>query len=111
MVNRMKKILAALALMVLASPSLLQPLAAQQGGTTRFLYDKNGRLHVVALPDGQGASYDYDPAGNITSIRRFPAGTFTVQISPAAAQVTQGGGAQFSAVVPSQLGSPEIVWS
>jgi YD repeat-containing protein len=111
MADQMKKILAVLALIVLAGPCLLQSTAAQQGGTTTFLYDKNGRLHRVILPNGEGTGYDYDPAGNITSIQRFPAGTFLVQISPTTALVNEGGSVQFSAVIPQGLGSTEITWS
>lgn len=46
------------------------PVAAQQGGTVRYVYDDNGRLHAVILPSGEANVYEYDAAGNITEIRR-----------------------------------------
>lgn len=57
-----------LALMV---PSIA--LLAQQGGTTRYVYDDNGRLIAVISPSGESALYEYDPAGNFTAIRRLDA--------------------------------------
>lgn len=47
---------------------------AQQGGLTRYVYDDNGRLRAVISPNGEAAIYEYDPAGNITAIRRNAAG-------------------------------------
>jgi YD repeat-containing protein len=41
---------------------------AQQGGTTYYVYDANGRLQVVIAPSGAAAVYQYDAAGNFTSI-------------------------------------------
>ncbi len=49
------------------------PAAAQQGGTTRYVYDDNGRLHAVISPSGETAVYEYDAAGNLTAVRRLPA--------------------------------------
>lgn len=49
------------------------PSAARQGGTTRYVYDENGRLHAVISPSGETAVYEYDAAGNLTAIRRLPA--------------------------------------
>jgi YD repeat-containing protein len=46
---------------------------ARQGGTTRYVYDEAGRLHVVISPTGEAVIYDYDAAGNITAIRRVAA--------------------------------------
>ena len=46
---------------------------AQQTGTTRYVYDNNGRLRAVLAPNGEAALYDYDPAGNVTAIRRLAA--------------------------------------
>lgn len=46
---------------------------ARQGGTTRYVYDDAGRLHVVISPTGEAVIYDYDAAGNITAIRRVAA--------------------------------------
>jgi YD repeat-containing protein len=50
-------------------------LLAQQSGTTRYVYDDNGRLRAVILPTGEVAVYEYDAAGNITAIRRPGANT------------------------------------
>src|SRR5262245_4247914 len=44
---------------------------AQQSTTTRYIYEDNGRLRAVVSPTGAAAIYDYDPAGNITAIRRL----------------------------------------
>lgn len=44
---------------------------AQQPVTTRYVYDDNGRLRAVVMPTGEAAIYDYDPAGNISAIRRL----------------------------------------
>ncbi|HWO00438.1 MAG TPA: IPT/TIG domain-containing protein [Blastocatellia bacterium] len=49
--------------------------SAQHGGTTRFVYDDNGRLTSVIAPNGEAAIYDYDAAGNFTAIRRISADT------------------------------------
>lgn len=46
-------------------------VAAQQGGTTRYIYDANGRLRAVVSATGEVAVYDYDQAGNPTAIRRL----------------------------------------
>ncbi len=48
-----------------------QGAAAQQGGTTRYVYDDNGRLRAVVSPSGEAAVYEYDAAGNFTTIRRL----------------------------------------
>jgi YD repeat-containing protein len=48
---------------------------AQHGGTTRFVYDDNGRLTSVIAPNGEAVIYDYDAAGNFTAIRRISADT------------------------------------
>ncbi|HVF57123.1 MAG TPA: IPT/TIG domain-containing protein [Pyrinomonadaceae bacterium] len=45
----------------------------QQGTTTRYVYDGNGRLHAVIAPSGEAVVYEYDAAGNLTAIRRVPA--------------------------------------
>jgi YD repeat-containing protein len=47
-------------------------------GTTQYIYDANGRLTGVITPSGDATVYHYDPAGNITSIERIGAGSFTV---------------------------------
>lgn len=51
--------------------AIAQMSFAQQGGTTRYLYDLNGRLRAVISPSGEAAIYEYDPAGNFTAIRRL----------------------------------------
>ena len=40
---------------------------------TRYVYDENGRLRAVIAPNGEAGIYEYDPAGNITTIRRLAA--------------------------------------
>src|SRR5574341_455506 len=54
------------------------PAIAQQGGATRYVYDDNGRLRAVISPAGEAAVYSYDPAGNITEIRRIAANVITI---------------------------------
>lgn len=44
-----------------------------QGGTTRYVYDNNGRLRGVIAPNGEANIYEYDAAGNITAIRHLTA--------------------------------------
>ncbi|MFY9558418.1 MAG: RHS repeat domain-containing protein [Blastocatellia bacterium] len=51
---------------------------ARQGGTTRFVYDDNGRLTAVISPNGEAAVYEYDAAGNFTAIRRISAAVLTL---------------------------------
>ena len=38
--------------------------------TTRYTYDSNGRLTMVYIPSDDAVFYSYDPAGNITQVRR-----------------------------------------
>lgn len=45
-------------------------IAHAQGTTTHYVYDDNGRLKAVIAPNGEANIYEYDPAGNITAIRR-----------------------------------------
>lgn len=70
-----KKMSHAFATLLLVIICTLMPLtlAAQQGGTTTYVYDDNGRLHAVISPTGEAAVYEYDAAGNITAIRRLAA--------------------------------------
>jgi YD repeat-containing protein len=56
--------------------SLWLQVYAQTPGTTRYVYDENGRLIAVIAPTGEAAVYEYDPAGNITAIRRLGANAF-----------------------------------
>jgi YD repeat-containing protein len=51
---------------------------ARQGGTTRYVYDENGRLHAVISPSGEAVVYEYDAAGNITAVRRLAADALTI---------------------------------
>jgi len=51
---------------------------AQQGSTTTYVYDANGRLHAVISPAGDATVYEYDAAGNITSISRLPASSLAI---------------------------------
>lgn len=54
------------------------PVSAQQGNTTTYVYDANGRLSAVIGPTGEAAVYEYDAAGNITAIRRLAASTLAI---------------------------------
>jgi len=56
---------------MLVCGALISLTPAQQGGTTSYVYDDNGRLHAVISPSGEAVVYEYDAAGNITSIRRL----------------------------------------
>ena len=60
-----------LLLAMLVCGALISSTPAQQGGTTSYVYDDNGRLHAVISPSGEAVFYEYDAAGNITSIRRL----------------------------------------
>ncbi|HEV8553537.1 MAG TPA: FG-GAP-like repeat-containing protein [Casimicrobiaceae bacterium] len=52
-------------------------------GTIQYAYDAAGRLIFVYAPSGDAAQYVYDPAGNITQINRFAAGTIAIaQFAP-----------------------------
>ena len=64
-------------LFVVLSTSLL-PARAQQGNTTTYVYDANGRLQAVISPAGDAVVYEYDAAGNITAIRRLPATSLAI---------------------------------
>ena len=76
--KRIEKIVRALraAMLLLICVSALSHAIAQQPATTRYVYDENGRLRAVIAPTGEAAIYDYDPAGNITAIRRLGADGF-----------------------------------
>jgi YD repeat-containing protein len=58
--------------------SLAQAAFAQQGGAANFFYDANGRLTAVLSPTGEAAIYNYDPAGNFTSITRRAANELSI---------------------------------
>lgn len=64
-------------LVVVFSASLFSA-TAQQGNTTTYVYDDNGRLRAVISPAGDAAVYEYDAAGNITAIRRLAATTLAI---------------------------------
>lgn len=71
--------------------SLDQSVAAQQGGVANYFYDGNGRLTAVLSPTGEAAIYNYDPAGNFTSITRRAANELSIiDFTPGtgAAQIT-----------------------
>lgn len=78
MKTKTKTITRTLWAMTLALSCLLaaRPVFAQPPTTTRYIYDDNGRLRAVIAPAGEAAIYDYDPAGNITAIRRLGADGF-----------------------------------
>jgi YD repeat-containing protein len=69
------------------------PARAQQGATTSYVYDEDGRLHAVISPTGEAAVYDYDAAGNFAGIRRLTSNelellTFTPRQGPVGTPVT-----------------------
>ena len=66
------------ALMILVYVSLHLTATAQQGGTANYFYDNNGRLHLVLSPTGEAVVYEYDPAGNFTSITRRAASELSI---------------------------------
>lgn len=77
MKNRILRGFATLMVIAVFTASLLSA-KAQQGGTTTYVYDANGRLHAVISPSGEAAVYEYDAAGNITSIRRLAANDLAI---------------------------------
>ena len=77
MKNRILSGFATVLLIVIFTTSPLSALA-QQGGTTTYVYDANGRLHAVISPAGEAAVYEYDAAGNITAIRRLAANALAI---------------------------------
>src|SRR5262249_45428699 len=52
--------------------------ALEQSPQVRYQYDAVGRLIHAASVDGTSVQYTYDPAGNITAIRRLSADTLSV---------------------------------
>jgi len=71
--NRWPRTFAALVFAIVCVAASLSVTAQQQGGTTRYVYDENGRLHAVISPTGEAVVYEYDAAGNITSVQRLAA--------------------------------------
>src|SRR6266852_3631004 len=63
---------------MLVCGALSSSTPAQQGGTTTYVYDDNGRLHAVIAPSGEAVVYEYDAAGNITEIRRLAADSLSI---------------------------------
>src|ERR1051326_8355075 len=62
---------------------VLACISAYGQGKTQYLYDANGRLVSVTLPDGEEVIYSYDPAGNITSIKHVNgSGPILISYSP-----------------------------
>ncbi|HKG13716.1 MAG TPA: RHS repeat domain-containing protein, partial [Pyrinomonadaceae bacterium] len=72
-----KRALAALAAAALAM-CFAATTSARQGGTTRYVYDENGRLQAVIAPSGEAVVYEYDAAGNIKAVRRVSADSLAV---------------------------------
>jgi YD repeat-containing protein len=71
--KRWLRTFAALVFAIVCTAASLSVTAQQQGNTTRYVYDENGRLHAVISPAGEAVVYEYDAAGNITSIQRLAA--------------------------------------
>jgi YD repeat-containing protein len=71
--KRWLRTFAALVFAVLCTAAALSVTAQQQGSTTRYVYDESGRLHAVISPTGEAVVYEYDAAGNITSVQRLAA--------------------------------------
>ncbi|HKQ52749.1 MAG TPA: RHS repeat domain-containing protein [Pyrinomonadaceae bacterium] len=71
--KRWLRTFAALVFAIVCTAATLSVTAQQQGTTTRYVYDENGRLHAVISPTGEAVVYEYDAAGNITSIQRLAA--------------------------------------
>ena len=71
--KRWLRTFAALVFAIACTAASLSVTAQQQGSTTRYVYDENGRLHAVISPMGEAVVYEYDAAGNITSIQRLAA--------------------------------------
>jgi YD repeat-containing protein len=65
-------------LLIIILTTLPLSALAQQGGTTTYVYDANGRLQAVISPAGEAAIYEYDAAGNITAIRRLAASALAI---------------------------------
>lgn len=63
-----------LTLSLVVTPSV----QAQQGGTTTYAYDDDGRLIAVISPTGEASVYEYDAAGNFTAIRRLTSNDLAV---------------------------------
>jgi RHS repeat-associated protein len=53
-------------------------ISAGSGSGIRYLYDEAGRLHIVDDPSQGAAVYEWDPDGNLTSIKRYSASTLAV---------------------------------
>jgi YD repeat-containing protein len=66
-----KRHLAVLILTAVLASLSISIINGQQGGTTIYVYDDDGRLIAVVSPTGEASTYEYDAAGNFTRIRRF----------------------------------------
>lgn len=87
----MHRCLSIISLLLIGLASVLVSLNGMAG--VDYRYDKAGRLIQVVNDEGQVARYDYDPAGNITSIRRINAGqlhitSFSPLSGPVGSKVT-----------------------
>ncbi|MGH9769585.1 MAG: IPT/TIG domain-containing protein, partial [Blastocatellia bacterium] len=69
-------VMMALAVAVIRALSLSS--SARQGGAANYFHDANGRLKAVLSPTGEAAIYEYDPAGNFTSITRRAANELSI---------------------------------
>jgi YD repeat-containing protein len=66
----------AVSVLVLLIACSLLAVNAQQGGTTRYVYDDAGRLLAVITTTGEAIIYQYDAAGNFTALLRETADMF-----------------------------------
>lgn len=76
----LRALIIAIVLMVLVTMICLGN--SQQSQTTQYVYDNNGRLHIVIYPTGEKTVYEYDAAGNITSITNLGVAPTLQSFSP-----------------------------
>lgn len=80
-------------------------------GNTTYQYDVLGRVIKVTYPDSKQICYDYDPAGNRTSVKRQATGTCTatgsVLVLPSSQATTQSTDQQEVALDPSNEASAD----
>ncbi|HKO37880.1 MAG TPA: IPT/TIG domain-containing protein, partial [Solirubrobacterales bacterium] len=77
--------------MALAASAAFAPSLAQSdppSNAFRFVYDEDGRLKAAIDPEGDTATYKWDPAGNLLSIDRVYSSSLSIlQLSPAEGSV------------------------
>lgn len=79
---------------------------AQRPASTYFVYDANGRVAAVVTPAGEAAVYEYDPANNLTAVRRLDAsGLRLLSFFP-----ESGGAGDFVTLVGTGLATVTSVW-